>query len=358
MFASALPTGTTLTVGGTGTFDLAGFAQTVAGLADGGVSTGTVTDSGAAATFTINDAAASSFSGTITNGANALALTKTAAGTLTLSGINTYSGTTTVSAGTLQVGNAGATGTLGSGNVVDNATMHFDRTDSGLIVTNVISGTGSVTQAGSGTTTLLGANTYTGVTTVSAGTLQVGNGGAAGTLGTGSVTDNAALVFDQSDAVTVNSGISGSGSLTQDGTGTTILTGANSYGTTLISAGTLQIGNDGVTGTLGAGAVVDNAVLSFLRTNTVTAANNISGSGSLVQVGGGTILTGTNTYGGATIIDAGSITASGGSALPATGSVTLANAAGTNLDLDSSQAIGSLAGGGTTGGNVAPAPTL
>ena len=43
--ANALPATTTLTVQGTGTFDLAGFAQTVAGLADGGVSTGTVTDS-------------------------------------------------------------------------------------------------------------------------------------------------------------------------------------------------------------------------------------------------------------------------------------------------------------------------
>ncbi len=55
--ANALPTGTTLTVSGTGIFDLGGFAQTVAGLADGGVNTSTVTDSGATATFTVNDAA-------------------------------------------------------------------------------------------------------------------------------------------------------------------------------------------------------------------------------------------------------------------------------------------------------------
>ena len=61
--ANALPATTTLTVKGTGTFDLAGFAQTVAGLADGGVSTGTVTDSGAAANFTVNDVGGNTFSG-------------------------------------------------------------------------------------------------------------------------------------------------------------------------------------------------------------------------------------------------------------------------------------------------------
>ena len=46
--------------------------------------------------------------------------------------------------------------------------------------------------------------------------------------------------------------ISGTGTLTQAGTGTMTLTGANTYtGGTTISAGTLQIGNGGTTGTLG-----------------------------------------------------------------------------------------------------------
>ena len=85
--------GTALTVSGTGVFDLNGFSQTVASLADGGVSTGTVTDSGAAALFTVSDAATNSFSGDITG---SLALTKTGAGTLTLCTANTYSGATTV----------------------------------------------------------------------------------------------------------------------------------------------------------------------------------------------------------------------------------------------------------------------
>ncbi len=99
--ANALPTSTTLTVDGTGIFDLHGYAQAVAGLADGSVSTGTVTDGGAAATFTVNSASANAFSGLI---GGALSLTKTGAGTLTLSQANTFTGSTTISAGTLMEG--------------------------------------------------------------------------------------------------------------------------------------------------------------------------------------------------------------------------------------------------------------
>ena len=47
----------------------------------------------------------------------------------------------------------------------------------------VISGTGTLTKAGTGTTTLTGANSYSGTTTISAGTLQVGNGGTTGSWG-------------------------------------------------------------------------------------------------------------------------------------------------------------------------------
>ncbi len=304
--ANALPTGTTLTVSGTGIFDLGGFAQTVAGLADGGVSTGTVTDSAGAASFTVNDAAANSFSGSITG---ALALTKTAAGALTLSGANTYSGITTISAGTIQIGNAGTTGTLGSGNITDNAALSFDRTDNALVVASIISGTGTVSQIGSGSTTLTAANTYSGTTTISAGTLQVGNAGATGTLGPGSVTDNAALHFNRTNNITVANLISGTGSLAQAGTGTTILTAANTYsGATTISAGTLQIGNAGATGARGTGNVTDNAALTFNLTSSSTVGDLISGTGSLTQAGTGTIiLTAANSYSGTTTISAGTL---------------------------------------------------
>ncbi|MBB3898767.1 autotransporter-associated beta strand repeat-containing protein [Roseococcus suduntuyensis] len=235
-------------------------------------------------------------------------LTQEGSGTLILTGANTYSGTTTITTGTLQVGDGGTTGTLGSGAVVNNAALVFNRSDA-VTVGNLISGSGTLTQEGSGTLILTGANTYSGTTTITAGTLQIGAGGTTGTLGSGAVVNNAALVFNRSDAVTVGNLISGGGTLTQEGTGVLTLTGANTYsGTTTITAGTLQIGDGGTTGTLGSGAVVNNAALVFNRSDAVTVGNLISGSGTLTQSGTGVLtLTGANTYSGGTIINAGTL---------------------------------------------------
>ncbi len=72
------------------------------------------------------------------------------------------------------VGNGGTTGTLGNLSVTNNATLAFNRSDAAGSFSNVISGTGMVKQVGPGTTTLTGANTYTGSTTISAGTLSLG----------------------------------------------------------------------------------------------------------------------------------------------------------------------------------------
>ena len=75
---------------------------------------------------------------------------------------------------------------------------------------------------------------------------------------------------------------SGSGSLTIEGGGAVTLLGGNTYsGVTTISSGQLNIGNFTTTGTLGTGAVHDNGVLAFARTDTITVANTISGTGQV-----------------------------------------------------------------------------
>jgi len=101
-------------------------------------------------------------------------IVKTGTGTWTLSGNNTYTGPTTINGGALQIGNGGNTGTLGTGNVTDNAALIFNRYDN-VVCTNVISGAGSLTQAGFGVLTLTAADTYSGATFISAGTLALTN---------------------------------------------------------------------------------------------------------------------------------------------------------------------------------------
>ena len=198
-------------------------------------------------------------------------LVKTGAGRMTLTGANAYTGTTTISAGTLQVGNGGTTGTLGSGNVVNNATLAFNRSDN-VTVTNAISGSGSLVQQGSGIAVLVGANSYTGVSTVSSGTLQVGNGASSGSLGSGNVVNNAALVFNRSDNITVGNVISGGGSFSKQGPGRLTLTAASPYtGSTIIGGGTLALSGSGMPGSAGGISISNGATLDVSGRTSVPA---------------------------------------------------------------------------------------
>ncbi|SHO67424.1 autotransporter-associated beta strand repeat-containing protein, partial [Pseudoxanthobacter soli DSM 19599] len=120
-------------------------------------------------------------------------LEKTGAGTLVLSGANTYTGGTTVTDGTLQLGDATGVGSV-VGNIVDNAALVFANPTAQTFA-GVVSGSGTVTKQGAGTLTLTANNTYTGTTTISAGTLQIRDGGSTGSVA-GAIVNNAALVLN------------------------------------------------------------------------------------------------------------------------------------------------------------------
>ncbi|HHE3321256.1 TPA: autotransporter-associated beta strand repeat-containing protein [Salmonella enterica] len=241
------------------------------------------------------------------SGWNGQSLTKTGAGTLILNAENTYTGSTTISEGTLIATNVEA---LGTGNVTDNATLEMN---TGGDFDNAISGSGQVVKSGDETLTLSGANSYTGGTTISGGTLVASNVEA---LGTGDITDNATLELNAGGDFANN--IGGTGSVVKSGDKTLTLSGSNTYtGGTTISGGTLVASN---VEALGSGDVTDNATLEMNTGGDF--ANNIGGTGSVVKSGDETLtLSGANSYTGGTTISGGTLVASNVEAL-GTGDVT------------------------------------
>ncbi|MER3278777.1 autotransporter-associated beta strand repeat-containing protein [Salmonella enterica] len=235
------------------------------------------------------------------SGWNGQSLTKTGAGTLILNAENTYTGGTTISDGTLVANNVEA---LGTGNVTDNATLELN---TGGDFDNAISGSGQVVKSGDETLTLSGANSYTGGTTISGGTLVATNVEA---LGSGDVTDNATLELNTGG--TFDNVISGSGQVVKSGDEMLTLSGANSYtGGTTISGGTLVVSN---VEALGSGDVTDNATLELNTGGDFD--NNIGGTGSVVKSGDKTLtLSGANSYTGGTTISGGTLVATNVEAL-------------------------------------------
>ena len=232
--------------------------------------------------------AADTFSGSIT-GAGGLTIS---AGTETLTGANSYTGTTSISGTLLLVGSgtlssstmvadsgvfdiSGVSGSATAGSLSGSGTVALGANT--LVLGNgksdfsgIISGTGGLTVSG-GTQILSGTNTYGGGTNIVAGTLQLGDGKTGGSI-LGNVSDAGTLAFDYAATATaVFSGvISGAGGVSQTGAGITVLTGQNTYaGGTLISTGTLQLGNGGTSGAI-TGNVLVNGTLAFDRSNAVT----------------------------------------------------------------------------------------
>lgn len=268
----------------------------------GGTLAGTATSFGSGA-IANNSALVVDGSGTLANTVSGVgSFTKTGSGTLKLTGDNTYSGGTTISAGTLSV----TTDSL-TGNVVNNATLLIDQDTDGTFAGN-ISGSGDLVKDGAGTVNMTGTLTYTGSTTVHNGQL-VGNTTALG----GSVANNGQVAFDQSFTGTYNNVISGDGSLLKNGTGTVILTGNNTYtGGTTISDGTLQIGNGGTAGSI-AGDVINNGVLAFDRSDGVTFNGQITGAGAIRQLGSGsvTLMGNSGAFAGTTTVQTGTLKVNG-----------------------------------------------
>ncbi|EDG4964066.1 AIDA autotransporter-like protein ShdA, partial [Salmonella enterica subsp. enterica serovar Derby] len=189
---------------------------------------------------------------------------KSGDGALTLSGANSYSGGTLISDGTLVASNVDA---LGSGDVTNNATLEMN---TGGDFINNIGGTGRVEKSGDDALTLSGANTYTGGTLISDGTLVASNVEA---LGTGDVTNDAVLELNTGGDF--DNAISGSGQVVKSGDKTLTLSGSNTYtGGTLISGGTLIATS---VDALGTGDVTDNAVLELNTGGDFI--NNIGGTG-------------------------------------------------------------------------------
>jgi fibronectin-binding autotransporter adhesin len=234
------------------------------------------------------------------------------AGTVTIAGAQAFD--TLQFSTTGYVLNAGAGGQLQLAGLSDAGTIN---TDNGVVATinaAIVNGSShSLTKVGGGTLILTAANTYTGGTTISGGTLQLGNGGATGSI-IGNVIDNGVFAINRSDAFTFAGVISGSGAFDQIGSGTTTLGGANTYtGATTISAGGLTIAGGGsitsdvtnnaafnnfgtVTGNLAnAGTASNDKTITGAVNNSGTFNNNTAGTvgGGLTNTAGTTTNTGT-----------------------------------------------------------------
>lgn len=240
-------------------------------------------------------------------------ITKDGPGTFVINtSTNNFSGQFTIVEGTVQIGNNGTVGVAGTGNILNNGILAYNRTNT-YSVSNVISGTGQFSHIGSGAITLSGNNTYTGATNLNSGyvemalTSSLGIGGAinfnGGALrfGTGVAPDlsNRTITFlggggkldTNGNNVTFSGSIgnSGVGGLTKEGTGILTLAAGNSYsGNTTVSAGTLEITN-------ASGSATGSGNITVATGATLTGGGSAAGTASLAA--GATLAPGTGGVG-------------------------------------------------------------
>ncbi|MEY2509251.1 MAG: fibronectin-binding autotransporter adhesin [Verrucomicrobiota bacterium] len=292
-------------------------------------------------------------------------LNKTGTGTLVLGGANTYTGATNINAGTLRNGTAnlipdtsavtvasGATydlnsfsetiGSLAGGGTVTSGaagaltlTAGGDNTStlfSGLLQNG--SGTVAFTKTGTGTLTLTGANTYSGLTTVSSGILLLQNSAALGTTAGGTTVSSGATlelqsgIFVGAEPLTLyGAGVSSFGALRN-------LSGNNSFAGAITLASASTIYSDAGTFTLTGGIVNGGFAATFGGAGNISESNVISGTGALIKNDSGVLtLSGSNTFTGSTTISAGTLQVNTNNALgTAASGTTVANGAALSLN--------------------------
>ena len=238
-------------------------------------------------------------------------ITKKGAGTLYIASEMGVGVDFDVQAGALQF-NSGAA-VPGNVQVASGASVKANAT--AMTYAGTISGAGSLLKQGTGTFVVTGENTFGGGTTVSGGTLQVGNGGTSGTL-PGDVAlsaGTATLAFDRSDACTFAGAVSGTGKLVQSGTGTLTLSGTSTLtGATTVSNGTLVV----------SGSIASSAT-------TVASGATLSGTGTVGALAvNGTVAPGASAAAGT----AGTLNVSGAVALNAGGALAVDLATTTSAD--------------------------
>jgi autotransporter-associated beta strand protein len=248
-----------------------------------------LTSTGAALVFSNSDSL--TYGGAI-SGIGSLTETSTAAGALTLTGSNTYSGGTIISGGILQVGSGSSGASISnSGSVLlaGGGSLVFDLPNA-TTFSGAVSGVGNLTQAGTGLLTLTGSNSASGLTTVSAGTLQLGSGGATGALAGSIYIAGGTFVLDRSG--TLSNSVYGSGSLVKTGTDTVTLSNVSGLsGPINVVQGQLVVtssaASSAFTASSGGTLQLNGIMLNFatLPFPTVTA-----GSGGVIQVNGTTLL--------------------------------------------------------------------
>jgi autotransporter-associated beta strand protein len=341
--------------------------------------------------ISITNSGASTISGIIAG--SGVRLSKAGVGTLTLANANTYSGVTTINAGTLSISAAsglGATPTSTTSNSIqlNGGTLRITDTflfssrrgiqiggeggtievDSGEtfnydgIIRNATGVTGNLTKTGLGTLILSGDNTYSGVTTINAGTLSISAASGLGATPTSTTSNSIQLnggtlritdtflfssrrgmqiggeggtievdlgeTFNYDGIIRNATGVAGN--LTKTGSGTLTLSGDNTYsGATRINGGSLNItgtladstavtvasgatyivaANDTITSIEGSGNIALSENLTLRSSEDTAFGGVLSGTGSLTKSGAGILtLSGNNTYSGGTRINEGTL---------------------------------------------------